>query len=384
VLAGGAVQAVEPANYRVGPVYLTPTLESRVGYVDNLFRSAEDEKDTGISVVKPRVQAWLERGPNTYSFTYEMADNRYFDSGDDDFTDNTYNLDIHQEFAARHVANLFAEYYDGHEERGTGLTEGIPELFDEPVKLQRTIYGGNYTYGARQARGRIRLAARGVEHQYRNFDRYTQFHSRDSYDYGATFMWKIAARTDVLAEVRYNDTEYDRSNPAQFGGSFDSEEYNYFVGLAWDATAKTSGSVRIGAFDREYDSSLRGDDDGFSWEVDLNYKPRSYSRFNLESRRYTQETNGLGDAVDTNVTSLSWDHDWSSRTSSRLKVGGGQEDYTSSRREDDIYDLEASFYYALRRWVDFGMGVRYEERDSDISLYDYDRNEIFLEARLSL
>jgi hypothetical protein len=383
-LAAHTTLALEPANYQVGPVFLTPTMETKLSYVDNLFRSDDDEKDTGMSTLKPRVQAWLQNGLNTYSLTYELANYIYFDSSDDDFTDNTFNLDVHHEFNAKNVANVFGEYYIGHEERGTGLSEGLAQFIDEPVELDRTVFGGNYTYGSKSAKGRIKLGAKATEHDYQNFDNVTQFRSRDHYDYDGTFFWKIGAKTDALVEVRYTDTEYDKTNPAVFGGSYDSEEYNYLVGVAWEATAKTSGSIKVGAYDRTYDSSARSDDDGFSWEVDLTYEPRTYSRFNLESRRYSEETNGLGDAIDANKTTLTWDHDWNSRSSTNMSFMYGKEDYTSSNREDDLYGVKATYNYAFRRWVDFGVGYRYEDRDSDLSFFDYSRNEVFLEAKLSM
>ena len=142
--------------------------------------------------------------------------------------------------------------------------------------------------------------------------------------------------------------------------------------------------MRLGAFDRDYDSDFRSDDDGFSWEVDVTYMPRTYSSFNLESRRYSEETNGLGNAVDSNMTTVAWNHDWNSRSSTKVSFGGGQEDYTGSNRSDDIYDIDASYTYAFRRWVDLGLGYRLEDRDSDISRFDYTRNEVYVEAKLSL
>jgi len=376
--------ALEPADYKVGPVFLTPTLDTKLSYVDNLLRSDNDEKNTGISTLKPRVQAWLQNGLNTYSFTYELANYIYFDSSDDDFTDNTFNLDIHHEFNAKNMVNVFGEYYIGHEERGTGLSEGVAQLIDEPVELDRTVFGGNYTYGGKASKGRIKLGAKATEHEYQNFNRFTKYRSRDHYDYDGTFFWKVAPKTDALVEVRYTDTEYDKTNPAVFGGSYDSEEYNYLVGVAWEATAKTSGSIKVGAYDRTYDSNARSDDDGFSWEVDVTYEPRTYARFNLESRRYSEETNGLGDAIDANETTLSWDHDWNSRSSTNMSFIYGNEDYSSSNREDDLYRVKATYNYAFRRWVDFGVGYRYEDRDSDLNFYDYNRNEVFLEAKLSM
>ena len=128
----------------------------------------------------------------------------------------------------------------------------------------------------------------------------------------------------------------------------------------------------------------RSDDDGFSWEIDLNYLLRSYSRFNLESKRYFEETNGLGDGVDTSRTTLSWNHDWSSRASTRMSFQFGTEDYTDSEREDDRYSIEAAYTYALYRWMDLGLGYRYQDRDSDLSRYDFSRNEAYLEAKFSL
>jgi hypothetical protein len=390
VLAGSIVSvsqqvlALDPANYQAGPLLFTPTLDTRIGFTDNLFREDDDEKDTGFTVARPRLQTWVEQGLNTYSFTYELADFRYFDSSDDDFTDHTFNLDLHHEFNARNMVNVIGEYYAGHEERGTGLSEGLAELIDEPVEIDRAIFGGDYTYGSKASRGRVRLGAKATDHEYQNFDSTTRFRDRERYDYSGAFFWKVAPRTDATVELRYIDTEYDRTNPADPAGTLDSEEINYLVGVLWEATAQTSGSVKVGYYDREYDSGERSDDDGFSWEVDVTYKPRTYSRLNLESKRYFEETNGLGDAVDTNQTSLSWDHDWNTRSSTGMRFMVGTEDYTGSAREDDLYGIEASYIYALRRWVDLGVGYRYEDRDSDLSLFDYTRNEVFLEARVSL
>jgi len=378
--------ALEPANLQAGPVYITPTIETRISYTDNLFRSPDDEESTGISEIKPRVQAWLQDGLNTYSLAYELADYRYFDSSDDDFTDHIFHLDVHQEFNVRNTANLFAEYSMGHEERGTGLAEtGLSrQIFDEPLKLNRAIFGGNYTYGSESATGRVKLAARAIDHDYQNFDRYTRFRDRELYDYAGTFFWKVAPKTDLLLEARYTDVQYARTNAADPLGSLDSEEYNYFLGVSWEATAKTTGSLRLGAFDRQYDSGERGNDNGFSWEVDVSYLPRSYSVFTLESRRYTQETNGLGNAVDTRDAKLSWGHHWNSRAQTLLALGAGVEDYSGSSRKDDIYGVDAQFTYAMRRWVDLGLGYRYEDRSSSNQSFDYQRNYFYLEAGLSL
>lgn len=384
-LASLPLSALEPANFSAGPVLVTPTLETQVGYIDNLLRSRDNEKDTGFSLIKPQVQAWIEDGINTYSLTYELADYRYFDSSDDDYTDHAVSFDLYYDFNARNRLNAYAQYYWIHEERGVGFTEGfIAELVDEPVEVERGVLGGDYTLGSESSRGRLNIALEAVDHDFFNLEELTFYRNRDSYTADGTFYWRVAERTDALLEVRYIETTYDRTDPSDVAGSLDSEEYIYYAGLSWKATAKTVGSVKLGYYDRSYDSDDRDTDEGFSWEVDLVYKPRTYSRITLETRRYFEETNGLGDGVNTEKTELGWEHDWSSRSNTQLIFMIGEEDYTASPREDDRWGVEASYNYAFRRWVDLGIGYRYEDRDSDLRTFDYNRNEVFLEVRLSL
>ena len=376
--------AVEPANLSWGPVFVTPTLDTRLEYTDNVLRTPDDDKDSMISVIKPRVQAWMENGLNTYSLAYTMIDTRYFDSSRDDYTDNQLNLDIYHEFNARNRANLYAEYFDAHEERGTGLSEGVAELLDEPVEFERTTLGGDYTLGSAQSRGRLLLAGKTRDIEYQNFRETTRYRDYSNYGLGATFFWRIKGKTDLVAEVRYQETEYDKVDPTSREGTLDSEEYNYLVGLSWDATAKTSGSVKVGAYDRTYDSNERSDSNGFSWEADVSYQLRTYSIFTLASKRFSAETNGAGDAVNANRTTLGWSHNWNKRSSTNLTLGYLNEDYEGTEREDDEYQVSASYNYAMRRWLDLGAGYSYADRDSDIDLYEYSRSVVYITASVSL
>jgi polysaccharide biosynthesis protein VpsM len=384
-LAAPQALAVDPAHWQAGPVSLTPTLDVKTGYVDNLLRSSDDEDDTWALITKPRLQAWLQNGLNTYSLAYTLTDYRYADSSDDDYTDNQLNLDIHHEFNAKNVLNVAGEYYDGHEQRGTGLAEGdIATLIDKPVELERYRLGGDYTYGNRDSKGRLQFGAKTENWDYQNFRDYTQYRNRDQDTLSGTFFWKVAPRTDVLAEVRYIDNQYDKTSPDDPFGTLDSEEMNYLVGVAWDASAKTSGSVRVGISDREYDSDSRSDTDNFMWEADVTWAPRSYSIVNFLTRRRNDETNGVGDAIDVEEYQVRWDHAWDSRSSMKLDLFAAQDDYTGSPRSDDRYRFEAGYVYSLRRWFDLGATYRYEKRDSDRDDLDYDANAYYLEAKLSL
>ena len=85
VLCGNQyVGAVEPANVQIGPLYIPPTVDFETFYTDNLWLTSEQEKDTWVGVLKPRVQTWLQNGPSDYSLSFELEDSTYADSSDDD------------------------------------------------------------------------------------------------------------------------------------------------------------------------------------------------------------------------------------------------------------------------------------------------------------
>lgn len=388
LLAPAVALATDPANWRVGPVYIAPTLEVEIRYVDNVLRQENDTFSSWILDTAPKVQAWLENGLNTYSLSYKLEDYRYADSSDDDFTDHQANLDIYHEFNARNRLEVMGEYFDGHEKRGTGLSEGRLALsIDDPVEVTRTRLGGLYTYGGGESRGRLQLGYKYYSPEYQNYRVFTQYRDFEQDLYLGTYYWRILPRTELLAEVRYTDVTYDETRPADAFGSLDSEEYTYFLGTRWEPTAKTAGSVRLGWYDREFKSDRRGKDDGFSWEVDVDYKIRSYSVLTLKTSRFSQETSGLGDFIDTQEYKLRWDHDWSSRSTTRLEVTRADDEFKSSgllNRDDERWYGEARYTYKVRRWFDIGGGYRYEERDSNGFNLSYDRNAYFIEANLSL
>jgi len=377
--------ALQPSNVLIGPLFVTPTLELETAYTDNLWLTDTREKDTWLTRVTPRVQGWLYNGASDYSVAFQAEDSTYLDSGDDDYTDYTTNLDIHQEFNAKNTLNLFAEYYDGHETRGQGFIEGELSLItDKPIEYELSTFGGDYTYGGEQSRGRVKLAGKSADFDYQNYRDFTRFYDRTEDTFAGTFFWKIAARTDALLEARLIDNNYSRRNPADPGGSLTNEEMNYLLGVSWEATGKTSGHVKLGMYDRQYDSGSRGDEDGFLWEVGVVYQPRTYSTLDLKTSRFYQAPNGLGDGINTREVTLDWDHGWSQRSSTRLGFGYANDNYEGGNREDNSYRIEARCDYAFRRWMDVGLGYRYQYRDSDREVFDYNANTVFLEARLSL
>ncbi|MEH6604186.1 MAG: outer membrane beta-barrel protein [Pseudomonadales bacterium] len=376
--------SLDPANTQLGSVYIEPTLDIEVRNDDNLYRNQDIEISDTVAVVRPVIQAWLQNNNNSYALIYELESGNYSKESDNDYTDNKLNLDIHQELNSKNVIDIYAEYDDAHEDRGTGLTEGdLGLLIDKPVEFQATKLGGIYSLGNRLGKGRLELEAQTRDIEYQNYREQTQYRDRQDDMLRATLYYKVAPKTDALLEVRGTRTDY-KIDPVGGAGSLDSKETVYLVGLSWFATAKTTGSVKVGGYRRDYEDNDRGAYDGFHWEADVTWKPRTYSEIVARMARKSYETNSLGDFVNTDEYSLGWNHDWNARLSHDLILRLSKDTYEGTTRRDDRFDTELRFNYAFRRWFDIGAGYRYFDRDTTADGFNYQRNLWFLDVRLSL
>jgi hypothetical protein len=384
--ASPGLRAVEPAQARWGPLYIEPLLEMESAWVDNLYRTENDEVDSWILTTRPSVRGWLQNGPSTYGLLYELEDGRFegTPSGeDDDYTDHRFRGDVHQEFNDRNLLELFAELDQTHEDRGTGLTEGAFARFtDRPIELDHTSYGAGYTYGSRQTDGKLEFRLTADDLEYQNFREFTRFFDHERWQGRGIFSWNMSPRSALVADLAYGEVEYRRQQPGQ--PALDSEEWRLLLGATWEATARTSGRFKIGGFDRQFDDEGREDTSGFSWDAGLTYRRRTYSVFDVNARQINRETNGLGDFIESSEFDVNWLHIFSSGYRSNINMLLANDNYSESERDDIRLALEWIVDRPFRRWLDLGVGWRYEDRDSDLDRFSMQRHSLFARLRISL
>jgi hypothetical protein len=273
-------------------------------------------------------------------FSYDGDYGWYDQSSDDDYTDHDLEAGAYLLLGQRSGLDLVASYDDAHENRGTGLTRGVPPASgafpQDPDRYTTAQFLGRYAYGVSQTRAFLALEGSTEALTYKNNrERTRQFDRDDTYGQ-ATFGLRVRPKTSVELRVRARDIKYDYSRPS--GISADSREYRYLIGVVWEATAKTTGSVLIGQVDKRFDDPARPDFSGPNWEVAIRWSPRTYSHFDLSTERYTDEpVDLLGDVTDTAVYSLGWSHEWNDRVGSRLAASKLDQTYryvTGDRKDN--------------------------------------------------
>lgn len=371
--------------FDTGPVRIYPALVTKVGYDDNIFESNRNEVDSVVTHVIPEIAALVPFNTASWLFGAQADASTYSESSDDNFVDRQLFARGSFEPGYRHRFNLRAGYNQAHEDRGTVLTEGIdPETttVNEPDEFTQQSLGLMYEFGARTAKGRLRLSADYLDHSYDNHRDRTRFFDRDEKGYGAAFLWRAFPNTALVLEGRQREIEYSEQRPGE--ASLDSTEHTALVGAEWDATGQTTNSVRIGHKRKNFSASERVDGSNMVWELGTTWRPRSYSSFDFDIRRTPNETNGTGDFIDTKSYSVKWSHDWLPRFGTEVTLSRTQESYQSSTRDSKSNGAQVGFKYEMRRWLTWRLDASWRERTSNVDLLEFERNRYWLTAQFTL
>lgn len=385
--ATGASSLVGPASIPAGPVEITPMVGFDTKYRDNIYLQEDNTTDSWIFVARPSVNAALQERENRYELDYRGEAGWYDESSnndDNDYFDNTFRGSSHMEFTERWILDLYAQWASLHEERGTGLSEGVVgEAIPENVEYEQADVGGSLQLGADGA-ARLQFRAGYMDREYQNFEEITRTRDRDETTLGLTFFYPIAPKTDLLAEYEYKDISYP--NPFDDAPPLDSDENFFMVGAQWEMTPNSTSTGKLGYIDKSFDDSERDDWDGLGWSLELRMQPRVQDTVLVSTSRQPEETTREGNFADRKNIAVTWTHQWSDRVYSVLGTLYAREEYEDSfnDRDDDIYNVSVRGGYQFRRWVNFFAEYQYDEKDSNVDTLSYEDNTFILGVDFSL
>lgn len=370
--ASSQVFAVEPQSIQTGSGFdITPLLTTGLKFDDNITSSSANEIDSWILTVVPSVKAVLDDGVSKTEFSAAVFNGTYLDSSDDNFTDTMLGALFDTQLSEQGKFNAKADFVWAHEDRGTGITEGLSNDQDEPTRFNNQTVSGYYEYGAKAAPARIRFGAKYFNKEYMNQREVTQFRDYDSILGGVNFYYDTLSGTTAVLESSVEDTSYDFVDPT---APRDSKDSNVRVGAEWQITALTSGEAKIGYQKKDFDDDAREDFSGVSWVVNANWSPLSYSVFNLGTGRKAKDPLQGGDYIKETTYLVGWTHNWSQSTQTNLSYNRMEEDYVGVNRKDENDSYTASVKYAFRRFVDVTLFTTVTDKTSSVQGIEFDRN----------
>jgi hypothetical protein len=379
----------EPMLVR-GPFTLDSSLGIEVLEDSNIFQSETDVQSSQIWKLAPSLLMRLEPARSRLEFSYKGDYGWYDKSSNDDYADHALKAGAYLLLGERSGLDLVASYHDAHENRGTGLSEGIDPASSafppDPDRYTTEEFLGRYTYGVSHTRAFVILEANTEKVTYQNNLAYTQQFDRDESYGNVTFGVRVQPKTSVELSVQARDIRYDAPN-ASATGLVDSWEYRYLLGVVWETTAKMTGTVRVGWLDDKFVNSALPGFSGTSWEVEIHWSPVTYSHLDLSTHRDTETPiNPLGYVTVTAVYSLGWSYEWNSRLESKLALSELDSTYryvTNPVQTTKTPQYSLALTYKMRRWLRWEAGLDINARSSPIASYNFNESIARLGARIT-
>ncbi|MEB2651826.1 outer membrane beta-barrel protein [Pseudomonas siliginis] len=367
-----AAWSVEPQAINVYGFDFTPTFALSESYDDNFREVEHDVESTMVTRLAPAFELKAEDRNSATRVIWEPTRYIYHSASDASNTAQRLRADSIMEFTDRHRLKLEAEARK-YERTTSTAVDGI----NDKIESQRV--GGVYTFGARSALNQIDLGASYAQLRYDNADGINDDKERNTSNLTSTWYHRLGSKTRGLLEYDHTRFDYLQSNSPR-----SSRSDAVLAGAEWDMTAKTTGKLRVGYERKNFDQSGSDDLSNPTWQVDLAWKPRTYSTFTFLARQAMAEGDDGSDAVKATFTQIGWRHGWAERITTIAEAGMGHYVYEGQDRSDDLQDYKLGVNYAMRRWLDVEVAYRHRDNDSDADNESFTRNVFQITFDVSL
>lgn len=364
--------SLEPQAINIYGFEFTPTFSFSEGYDDNFREVEHDTQSTMITRLAPSFELKAEDRNSATRVIWQPTRYIYHQETDASNTAQRLRADSIMEFTDRHRLKLEAEARK-YERTTSTAVEGIND------KIDSKRVNGVYTFGARSAANQIDLGLGYAQLRYDNADGINDDKERDTTLLSSTWYHRIGSKTRGLLE--YDHTRFDY---LQSGSPRSSRSDAVLAGAEWDMTARTTGKVRVGYERKNFDKSTSKDLDNPTWQVDLAWKPRTYSTFSFLARQAMAEGDDGSDAIKATYTQVGWRHGWAERITTVAQAGMGHYVYEGEDRTDDLQDYKLGVIYNMRRWLDVEVAYRLRDNDSDAENESFKHNVFQISFDVSL
>jgi len=345
-------------SVRVGETTLTP--EVRLDYVstDNFFRSANNAQEATGFIVSPGI-AWKADQRSLSLDAFYRGSYGFYSEEAGDFDDHRLGVSSTAQINSRRRIEGSFNVSRIHESLGTGQTADFAGTIDDQIVNTTVSAVGSFVYGAQDARGNVIARLELSDSSFSNLEQFTAgddfFRIRPS----VRFSYRISPDLRWIAEARFATLDFDDNGR-------DRTEATVLTGVTINAGDKTGGEATVGVLQADFDSAGVPSRTELISEVNVFYRPVSFSRLDIAYSREFTTVDGTDTSVGESVLNsarLGWRHSWSTRIDTSASLGLLQYDRECPRSDSDTVTVGLEFNVNVRRWLDLGFSLSRSERN---------------------
>jgi len=382
-ISSASAENFEPAPYNLSDGFsIVPQVTSTVRYDDNIYKDEDNETSSSIFIITPSFSFGTDDGINQYGGTYQLTSAAYANSSKDNFIDQELSLLAHTEYSAKHRTDFAFGIANLHEDRGSGITEGSANTYDEPLKYNEYTARGYYQFGGLNSIMRIGGGAQYANKTYKNFTDDTQFNDVNGLKFFTDADYQISDITFLTLDLYTTDIQYDHLEAGT--ESSDNRDTRSYLGFKWEGLSKTTGTMKAGYQYKSFESDERETFSGYTVDLGITWQPVEHSSFTAHINRSAEDSDTIGDYIEELGASIVWEHEWNEQLSTDVEYLFNNDDYVGAIRNDDIHSALFYLNYDFTRWLRITAGYEFTSKDSNTANISYDKNAVNLGVVVSL
>ena len=382
LIVSNASQAIEVRPHKVGDFTVNASVNSTLGYGDNVFRGSLVEESSSLLRIQPLVQAINETAQRRITFEYEGEGRAFFDNSDDNFLSTKLGGEYLAKLSANSELGFGANFENGNHIRGTDILEGTNAIIDGATEFTRAGFAADYRIGSDKVGPSLDLGYSFTDLEFDNFEAINSGRDYQLNAVEARIGYQYSVATKVFVDLAYRDFDY--SAPVLFSNQeLDNSETAVLLGIKWNISRLVSGEVSVGSTDKDFDNFDR-DSSVTTWNAQIEWTPTSRDSLILDGFARPSEQAGTGLFQDVEQLTLSWNHSLSSRWAINTSWTLASVDFSSNVREDDIDQLGLGIKYRSTRYSEWLLSYEYEDKESNLAQFDFSTNTVLLSYSFSL
>jgi hypothetical protein len=384
-----------PKNYsalgmRLGSWVLSPAVDFMVEAHDNIYYERDDKTDDVIYHIRPKLALSSTWSRHSLSLSADADFARHADRPSEDYNDARLTLDSRIDVQRGQYFTLQATTMLLHEERGSPEDPGGIE----PAKYDFNNYsfGYHHTFNRLSADLNYTLRVNSYDSTLDEDGNIIDNSDRDrrSDSIRARLDYQVAPQRAVFLSVATSDVLYDQETDND-GLMRSSSGYTARGGVVFDITGKLNGEVWLNYLVQDYDDPTFGKIDDVGLGASLYWTPTRTTDVSLLVSRTTHETIQSDTAGYLSVVySVRVQHEFRGWLLGHASVSYTDNDYLPADfappdvlKETQFYSGSLGLSYLINRHLSMTAGYRYEQRDANLSDFQFEANRFFLVLSLA-
>ena len=372
----------------IGPFGIDFQANSQLSYGtdSNVTYQHKDPIASSFFELTPVIQASGLHNGDQYLLRYTGHYLRYQRMPQDNSNQNTWQFHGNWRLGLRHDIDFQWLDDQSHETRGQGVSLGfVPQQFERfnlshpmGTRFQDMIL--RYNYGAPDAEGKLSFAVEHKNFIYQNIavtneetDKFARYITDQNWGQ-TTYIGELFDQVSRDTRFRYSIIANLRRYKTMRAHIKDSNEYYFWYGIKSKRSGKTTINMNVSWLYKEFIRDPQNRTfSGLNWNMDVAWKPVSYTTFRLYTKRHIKDPNSSGGYILDTSYGASWVyHWWYPRLYSEIDYSIEHLNYKNqdNHRKDKVNSVSISLNYQFRPSINVSLSYLHQTHRSNLA-HDY-------------